>query len=41
MTGTATRRERRSRGRCLLGLTTGAVAFLAPTIALFAVMASV
>ncbi|WP_251681354.1 hypothetical protein, partial [Streptomyces sp. G11C] len=29
------------RGRCLLGLTTGAVAFLVPTIALFAVMASV
>ena len=33
--------ERRARGRCLLGLTTGAVAFLVPTIALFAVMASV
>ena len=33
--------ERRSRGRCLLGLTTGVVAFLVPTIALFAVLASV
>ncbi|MCR0987915.1 hypothetical protein [Streptomyces albidoflavus] len=33
--------ERRSRGRCLVGLTTGAVAFLVPTIALFAVLASV
>ncbi|MFF9543839.1 hypothetical protein ACF1B4_09625 [Streptomyces albidoflavus] len=31
----------RARGRCLAGLTTGAVAFLVPTIALFAVMASV
>ncbi|MFH9802096.1 hypothetical protein ACH4M0_07615 [Streptomyces albidoflavus] len=33
--------ERRSRGRCLVGLTTGAVAFPVPTIALFAVLASV
>ncbi|MEU2313373.1 hypothetical protein [Streptomyces albidoflavus] len=31
----------RARGRCLVGLTTGAVAFLVPTIALFSVMASV